>query len=98
MSVFFALLDRKLSIVCVSYLYYEIFNFEILSRQTQKDDFQTFKEALLAAGIVCFCDERIPFELFLHKVEICFVSFVITLFVSRTECSRYLKKGTFKFA
>ena len=44
------------------------------------------------------CDERIPFELFLHKVEIWFVSFLIPLFASKIDCFRYLKKGTFKFS
>ena len=79
---------------CVSYLYFEIFNFEHFSRQT-KNDSQTFEKALLA--IVCFCDERIPFELFFHKVGLRFVGFLIPIFASKTEGFRYLKKGTFKF-
>jgi len=68
---------------------------EHFSRQT-KNESQTFKKALLAT--LCLCDERIPFELFVHKVEICFVGFFISIFASKTECFRYLKKGTFKFS
>ena len=56
---------------------------------------QTFKKALLS--IVCFCDEIIPFELFVHKIEICFVGFLIPIFASKPECFRYLKKELSNF-
>ena len=50
-------------------------------------------------SLLCdICDERILFELFVHKFEICFVVFFIPIFASKTECFRYLKKGTFKFS
>ena len=79
---------------CASNIYHEIFNFEHFSRQT-KNDSQTLKEAFLATA--CFGDERLPLELFFHKVEIFFVSFFTPLFASKIECFRHLKKGTFKF-
>ena len=84
------------STMSVFHIYTAKYSILSIFRAKQKNDSQTFKKAMLAT--VCLCEERIPFELFFHRVKIYFVGFLIPIFASKTECFQYLKKGTFKFS